>query len=109
MCLAVPGRILSVQRDGSDEAPAALAGGAVAEVDFQGSRVEVSLAMTPEAGVGDWVLVHAGFAITLLDEEEARETWEYLDAGGLGEMPAELQPTAGDPLGPDAAADHDGG
>ena len=93
MCLGVPGRIL----EGADgEADAAA--GPIAAVDFQGSRVEVSLALTPEAREGDWVLVHAGFAIALLNEDEARETWEYLDAGGLGEMPEELraaQPAGG--------------
>jgi len=41
--------------------------------------------------VGDWVLVHAGFALTVIDEAEARETWEYLDMAGLGQMPAELR------------------
>jgi hydrogenase expression/formation protein HypC len=52
-------------------------------VDFQGSRVDVSLAMTPEAAAGDWVLVHAGFALTVLDEAEARRTWEVLAAAGV--------------------------
>ena len=42
------------------------------------SRTEISLALVPEAGVGDWVLVHAGFAITVLDEEDARQTYELL-------------------------------
>ena len=65
MCLAVPGQIIECA-------------GESATVDFQGSRVAVSLAFTPEAGLGDWVLVHAGFALTQLDEREARETWEYL-------------------------------
>jgi len=86
MCLGVPGKILEIAGEPADAAP-----GPIAAVDFQGSRVEVSLAMTPEAAVGDWVLVHAGFAITRLDEDEARETWEYLDAGGLGDMPDELR------------------
>jgi hydrogenase expression/formation protein HypC len=72
MCLAVPGKIVSVS-----EAPAD-APGDLALVDFQGSQVEVSLAMTPQAGPGDWVLVHAGFAITQLDEAEAMETFESL-------------------------------
>ena len=71
MCLAVPGRVIAVEA-GDD--PIRRLG----TVDFQGSRVEVSLAMTPEAAVGDWVLVHAGFAISRLDEADARETWEYL-------------------------------
>ncbi|MCB1162338.1 MAG: HypC/HybG/HupF family hydrogenase formation chaperone [Candidatus Krumholzibacteriia bacterium] len=72
MCLAVPGQILSVTGEADD------ALGRLATVDFQGSRMEASLAMTPEAGAGDWVLVHAGYAITQLDEAEARETWETL-------------------------------
>jgi len=88
MCLAVPGKIVEMLDDGSGDAPAV---GPVAAVDFQGSRVDVSLAMAPEAGVGQWVLVHAGFAIALLDEDEARETWEYLEASGAGEMPEQLR------------------
>jgi hydrogenase assembly chaperone HypC/HupF len=39
--------------------------------------------MVPDAQVGDWVLVHAGFAITVLDEAAARETWQYLEEAGL--------------------------
>jgi hydrogenase expression/formation protein HypC len=54
-------------------------------VDFQGSRAEVSLALVPEASAGDWVLVHAGFAISVLNEAEARETWQYLEEAGLVE------------------------
>jgi hydrogenase expression/formation protein HypC len=65
MCLAVPGKIIE-QHEGE------------AVVDLQGNRLKVSTALTPEAGIGDWVLVHAGFAITQLDEAEARETWDYL-------------------------------
>ena len=73
MCLAVPGRILRVE-----SADAAVPGDRVATVDFNGSEVEASLAMTPEADVGDWILVHAGFSLSVLDEEEARETWDSL-------------------------------
>ncbi len=87
MCLAVPGRVVSF----ADGAGAARTG----TVNFQGSRIEVNLAMTPQAGVGDWVLVHAGFAIAVLDEDDARKTWEYLAEGGMGEMPAELRPLEG--------------
>lgn len=72
MCLAVPGKILNISP--GDESAA----GPIATVDFQGNRVEVSLAMTPEAREGDWVLVHAGFALNQLNEDEARETWDYL-------------------------------
>ena len=71
MCLALPGRIIELR----DEA---------ALVDFRGNRLEVSTVLTPEAGAGDWVLVHAGFAIARLDEETARQTWTYL-AEVLGE------------------------
>ena len=70
MCLAVPGQI--VQRRGD-----------VARVDFQGTRLEVNLVLTPEAQPGDWVLVHAGFAIGELDESAARETWDYLREAGI--------------------------
>ena len=79
MCLAVPGRIID-QR------------GTEATVDFQGSRVDVSLILTPEASVDDWVLVHAGFAISQLDEAEALETWSYLSAAGVVD---ELAPDSG--------------
>jgi len=73
MCLAVPGKIIAVQQgDGELER--------IGTVDFQGSRMDVSLAMTPDAGQGDWILVHAGFALNTLDEAEALETWKYLEA-----------------------------
>jgi hydrogenase expression/formation protein HypC len=70
MCLAVPGRVLEVQGD----EPAFRHG----SVDFAGVRREVSLAFTPEACPGDYVLVHAGFALTVVDAEEARTTLEEL-------------------------------
>lgn len=78
MCLAVPGKIIQLRE--SEPAPVT---GTIATVDFQGSRLDVSLAFTPEAGLGDWVLVHAGFAINVLDENEALQTWEYLREAGL--------------------------
>lgn len=84
MCLAVPGKIIEVKQ--VEGAP-----GEVATVDFQGTTAEVSLAMVPDAKLESWVLVHAGFAITLLDEVQARETWGYLEEFGMGEMPAELK------------------
>lgn len=88
MCLAVPGKIESIKPE-TENVPYRMA-----TVDFQGSRVEASLAMTPEAGTGDWVLVHAGFALTVLDEEEARETWETLQVA-LGPSVAEPAPGSG--------------
>ena len=88
MCLAVPGRILSVRESGEG------AIGRTATVDFQGSRVEASLAMTPEAAEGDWILVHAGFALTVLDEKEALETYDSLRVA-LGEETEETGETSG--------------
>ena len=73
MCLAVPGRIVEAPQGNAKGHP-----GAVATVDFQGTRAEVSLVLTPEARVGEWVLVHAGFALQVLDETEAMTTWRYL-------------------------------
>ena len=73
MCLAVPGQIVELMDSDNDDAI-----GRIGVVDLQGSRVETSLAMTPEAKTGDWVLIHAGFALTILDEAEARATWDSL-------------------------------
>ena len=66
MCLAVPMRVVECQEFD-----------ATAEVS--GVSRKVSLAMCPEASLGDYVLVHAGYAITLIDEEEARQTLELLE------------------------------
>ncbi len=84
MCLAVPGKIIDVGCDDS-------ATGAIGTVDFQGNRLDVSLAMTPEAKIGDWVLVHAGYVLTILDPQAARETWEYIESEQFGTMPDELR------------------
>ena len=73
MCLAVPGQIVEVKQVGDDTVI-----GRIGVVDLQGSRVEASLAMTPEADKGDWVLIHAGFALTVLDEADAKATWDAL-------------------------------
>jgi hydrogenase expression/formation protein HypC len=69
MCLAVPGRILSIASSApGDSADADL--WRVAEVDFGGVRQRVSLACLPEAQVGDQVLVHVGFALSVVDDAE---------------------------------------
>ena len=70
MCLAVPGQLLSV--DGGDALTRQ------GRVSFAGVIKMASLAYVPEAQPGDFVLVHAGFAITVLDETEARRTLAYL-------------------------------
>ena len=54
-----------------------------AKVDFGGIRKEVSLAYTPEAEVGNYVLVHAGFAISVVDDVEAKRVFEYLEELGM--------------------------
>jgi hydrogenase expression/formation protein HypC len=61
MCLAVPAQIKRIVDD-------------MADVDLGGVSLSVGLAMTPDAQVGDYVIVHAGYAISVLDEEEALET-----------------------------------
>ena len=70
MCLAVPGKLLSIQGDD----PLTRTG----RVSFGGIVKEVSLAFSPEARVGDYVIVHVGFAISTLDEKEARQVFDYL-------------------------------
>jgi hydrogenase expression/formation protein HypC len=81
MCLAVPGQILEIV--GDDPLTR------IAKVAFAGIVKDVSLALLPDAGVGDYVLVHAGFGITILDQAEAERTMEYLDA--LGALAAPFQ------------------
>lgn len=66
MCLAVPGKLESV----NDETGLLRMG----VVDFIGTKREVSLAFVPEAVLGDWLLVHVGAAISIIDEEAAQET-----------------------------------
>jgi len=72
VCLAVPTRILEVE-------------GQEAEAEIGGVRRRISVALTPEVRPGDYVLVHAGFAISVLDEEEARESLELFKELGLPE------------------------
>ncbi len=78
MCLAVPGKLISVSGEGLDRS---------GRVNFGGVVKEVSLAYVPEALVGDYVIVHVGFALSKVDEEEAQRVFEYLEAmGDLGEL-----------------------
>jgi hydrogenase expression/formation protein HypC len=80
MCLAIPGRIISVN-DTAD--PLKKSG----RVDFSGIVKEVSLAYVPDAVVGDYVIVHVGFALQKVDEQEALEVFEYLrQIGELAEL-----------------------
>ena len=70
MCLAIPGKIASISGDD----PLMRTG----KVDFGGILKEVSLAYVPEAVVGDYVIVHVGFALSQVDEAEAQQVFEYL-------------------------------
>jgi hydrogenase expression/formation protein HypC len=65
MCLAIPARIVELTDD-------------KALVDAMGNRFSARTTLLPEAKVGDIVLVHAGFAITVVDEEDAKKTWELI-------------------------------
>lgn len=74
MCLAIPGKIETIIHDD----PLMRAG----KVNFGGIRKDVCLAYVPEAAVGDYVLVHVGFAISTVDEREAAKVFDYLTAMG---------------------------
>ena len=65
MCLAIPARIVELEGD-------------VAAVDAMGNRFKAKTTLLPEAKLGDLVLIHAGFAISLVDEEEAKQTWQLI-------------------------------
>jgi hydrogenase expression/formation protein HypC len=70
MCLAIPGRIVTLIDDG----PLTRRG----RVDFSGIVREVNLAFVPEAAVGDYVIVHVGVALSVVDQREAERVFEYL-------------------------------
>lgn len=72
MCIAVPGNLKSI----SGEAPF----NRIGQVDFGGVEREINLVYVPEAKIGDWVLVHTGFAIGIIDEDEAKKVFEDLEA-----------------------------
>lgn len=74
MCLAVPGRVLSVHETN---------GTTMADVDFGGARKQVCLAYIPDIQVGEYVIVHVGFAIQRLDEASALETLETFERLGI--------------------------
>ncbi len=91
MCLAIPGKIISINEQ-LDELFR------IAKVSFDGIVKEVNLAMVPEAKVGDYVLVHVGSAISIIDEGEARRTMDILyklgetDELNYGENQSETPP-----------------
>jgi hydrogenase expression/formation protein HypC len=71
MCLAIPGKIIEIHEDPDPTLRRA-------KVDFGGIRKEISLAFTPEAAAGNYVLVHVGFALNIVDEGEAQKIFEHL-------------------------------
>lgn len=81
MCLAVPGKIISKENIGGVE---------VGRVQFGAITRQVALGFVPEAEVGDFVMVHVGFAISRIDAEEAQRTYEILEQ--LGALEEELGP-----------------
>ena len=85
MCLGIPGRIVEVGPEGLMR---------MGKVDFGGVVREVCLAYVPEAQLGDYVIVHIGFAISQLDEEEAHETLKLMAEIGILEVELETQTAA---------------
>ena len=70
MCLAVPAKITRLEDSGQGT------------VDYMGSEVKANFSLVPKARLGDWVILHAGFAISLLDKKEARETLQLFKEMG---------------------------
>ncbi len=75
MCLAIPGKLIEI----TDQLDITFRKG---KVSFGGIIKEINLFMVPEAKVGDYVLVHVGVAINVVDEEEAKKTFDYLKQMG---------------------------
>ena len=88
MCLGVPGKVLTVEENAQ--------GMAMGSVSFAGVVKEVCLAYVPEARPGDYVIVHVGFAISIVSEQEAEETFELLRQ--MGEL-ADLEERPEEPPG----------
>lgn len=78
MCLAVPGKLISSSGEGLNR---------TGRVSFNGVVKETSLAYVPEAQLGDYVIVHVGFALSIVDADEAQRVFSYLaDMGDLDEL-----------------------
>ena len=82
MCLAIPGKIISIDKSNPDLA--------MARVDFSGIVKEICVQWLPEAREGDYILAHVGMALNILDEEEALETINLINE--LGEFEENLHP-----------------
>jgi hydrogenase expression/formation protein HypC len=78
MCLAIPGRVIEIFED---------RGIRMGRAEFGGTVRRICLEQLPEAGIGDYVLVHVGFALSVIDPEEAARTYRLLEElGQLGEL-----------------------
>jgi hydrogenase expression/formation protein HypC len=92
MCLGIPGKLVEVRQQ--DDLP-------MGKVEFGGILKEVCLSYTPEAQVGDYVLVHVGFAISRIDEAEAQEIFGYLaEIGAIEEEMSNDEPQMTKPQAP---------
>ena len=81
MCLAIPGKIQSIESQFNGLVR-------MAKVSFGGIIMEASLELVPQAAIGDYVLVHVGVAISIVNEEEAKRTFQYLEE--MGDVEEEL-------------------
>lgn len=84
MCLAIPGKLVQVTQDGDFQR--------AGKVDFGGVLREVNLSLLPEAVPGDYVVVHVGVALSIVDEAEARKVFEYLQVMEEPEATVETPP-----------------
>ena len=94
MCLGIPGKVIEVRDEG---------GLRMGRVDFGGVRKEACLAYEPDVQVGDYVIVHVGFAISKVDEDEALRTLEILVA--MGDLMAQELATMGEGMDAPAVVD----
>ena len=91
MCLAIPGKVVTISGDD----PLTRMG----RIDFSGVIKQASLAYVPEVGIGDYVIVHVGFALSKVDEAEAQKVFSYLkQIGELGELEDQAQPIESTPV-----------
>ena len=97
MCLGIPGRVIEIRDDG---------GLPMGKVDFGGVRKDACLAYLPEVQLGDYVIIHVGFAISRVDEEEALKTLEILAT--MGDMVSAELATMGPGMHEPAVVSDDG-
>jgi hydrogenase expression/formation protein HypC len=104
VCLGVPGKVLTIEENAQ--------GMIMGTVSFAGVKKEICLAYVPEAKPGDHVIVHAGFAISIIDEQEAEETFEILrQMGELADLEEAVEgaPAADPAPGPASPGDRSDG